>query len=164
MTDLPAPPANPLTFERSIEVRCSPERLFEFHRDTRNAQLVSPGTKFLSVDGSFPLDVGDVFTIRFIQAPLPVPVTWSFLVERMERNRLIVDVALRAPFPYWRHEHMFEPIDDERTRLTDRVTFLPPLGAVGRIGQRMVGRILMDRLFAARHRATKRLMEAGHDL
>jgi len=160
MIRVPPPPVNPLTFERAIAIRCSPARLFEFHRDTRNAQRVSPGTKFLSVDGAFPLNAGDVFTIKFIQLPVPVPVTWQFLVEAIEQDRAIVDVALRAPFPYWRHEHRFEPIDDTHTRLIDRVTFTPPFGPLGRLGNRIVGRAVMSRLFDARQRATKALMES----
>ena len=160
MTRVPPPPVNPLTFERAIAIRCSPARLFEFHRDTRNAQRVSPGTKFLSVHGTFPLNAGDVFTIKFIQLPVPVPVTWQFLVEAIEHDRAIIDVALRSPFRYWRHEHRFEPIDDTHTRLIDRVTFTPPFGPVGTMGNRLVGRTMMARLFDARQRATKALMES----
>ncbi len=161
MIPVPKPPAHPQTFERSVDIRCTPAQLFAFHRDTRNAQKVSPGTKFLSVRGTFPLSAGDVFTIKFIQLPIPIPVTWQFLVEAIEHDRAIVDVALKAPFPYWRHEHRFEPIDADHTRLTDRVTFTPPLGGVGRVGNRIIGRRLMARLFDARHRATKALMESG---
>lgn len=112
------------------------------------------------MDGAFPLNAGDVFTIKFIQLPVPVPVTWQFLVEAIEQDRAIVDVALRAPFPYWRHEHRFEPIDDTHTRLVDRVTFTPPFGPLGRFGNRIVGRAVMSRLFDARQRATKALMES----
>lgn len=161
MHPVPPPPTNPFTFERSTVVSCAAAKLYEFHRDTRNAQKVSRGTKFLAVEGTFPLSAGDVFTIRFIQAPIPAPVTWQFLVETLSQDRAIVDVALRSPFPYWRHEHLFDPIDATTTRLTDRVTFTPPLGVVGRVGTRLFGRRLMSAMFASRQKATKRLMEAG---
>lgn len=159
MQSLPRPPAKTLSFERSIEIDCPVEVLYAFHRDTRNAPKVSPGTRFLSIDGDFPLDDGDVFTIRFVQRPLPMTLTWRFVVEAVVLNRAVIDVALQSPFAYWRHEHRFESLGPRRARLTDRVTYAPPFGPLGRAGAALLGRAMMERLFAERHQRTKVLLE-----
>lgn len=158
MPAIPRQPAKTVVFESTTDVDCPVERLFAFHRDTRNAPKVSPGTRFLSIDGAFPLNDGDVFTIRFVQWPSPFAVTWTFIVEAVVANKAVVDVALKAPFPYWRHEHRFESLGPDRSRLTDRVTFVPPMGPVGRVGYSLIGRHLIRKLFTTRHERTREVL------
>jgi ligand-binding SRPBCC domain-containing protein len=72
-----------------------------------------------------------------------------------------VDVALRSPFSSWRHEHRFEALGRDRSRLTDRVTYTLPGGPVGWIADRVLVRRMLRKAFAQRHRNTKILMERG---
>ena len=147
--------------ERSIEIDVPAERLFRFHLDTRNAPRVSPRSQeFLSIEGRFPLREGDVVEVKVRQAPIPLAQTWRIRVEAVVPNRALVDVALDSPFPEWRHEHRFEPIDRERTRLTDRVTYRLPGGPLGPVIDRLVVRRMLQKTFEARQRNTKTLLEA----
>ena len=65
-------------FERSIEIACPVERLFAFHLDTRNAAAISPPSqRVVRVDGTFPVQAGDVVGLEVRPAllgrALPVP-------------------------------------------------------------------------------------------
>ena len=149
----------PRIIEESIEIDCPVEKLFRFHLDTRNAPRVSPGVEFESIDGRFPLTDGAVVTIVMRQHPIPKRLTWRFKVEAVVPNRAVVDVALQSPFKAWRHEHRFEPLGPERCRLTDRITYVPPFGPIGAMGDRLFVHNRLIRTFVQRQALTKRLME-----
>jgi ligand-binding SRPBCC domain-containing protein len=150
----------PSVLERSIEIAVPVERLFRFHLDTRNAPLISPpDSAILSIDGTFPLRDGSEVTLRVRQRPFPRPMVWRIRIEAVVPGRAIVDVALRSPFAAWRHEHRFEPLGPDRTRMTDRVTYMLPGGPLGRIVDRLLVRRMLERAFAARQANTKTLME-----
>lgn len=150
----------PTVIERSIEIDVPVERLYRFHLDTRNAPRVSPpGTEFDSIEGEFPVRDGSEVTVVMRQKPIPLPVTWRILIEAVVPNRAVIDVALESPFASWRHEHRFEPLGPDRTRMTDRVTYLLPFGPMGEIGNRMLVRRMLEKAFHQRQELTKRLME-----
>ncbi len=155
---IPAPPARRRTLERSIEISCAPERLFRFHRDTRNIPKVQPGVEFLSIDGEFPLEDGHVVSIRFRPRYFPRVLSWRFVVEAVVPETTIIDVTLSSPFPYWRHEHRVERIGEMRSLLIDRVEYVPPLGLLGRLFGGIGDRRLL-RMLDERQAITKTLME-----
>lgn len=156
---LPLPKPKPRVIEESIEIDCPVEKLFRFHRDTRNAPRVSPGVTFESIDGTFPLEDGGIVTIVMRQRPIPFRMTWRFKVEAVVQDRAVIDVALQSPFAEWRHEHRFEPLGFDRCRLTDRITYLPPFGPLGAIGDRMFVNRKLRKTFRQRQILTKRIME-----
>ena len=146
--------------ELSVEIDVPVERLFRFHLDTRNAPLISPPeTRILSVDGTFPATEGSEVRLTVRQWPIPRPQIWRIRIEAVVPNRALVDVALQSPFASWRHEHRFEPLGPDRTRMTDRVTYLLPGGPMGQIADRMLVRKRIEKAFAQRQRNTKTLME-----
>lgn len=147
-------------FERSVEIDAPADALFRFHLDTRNAPLISPdGARFLAVEGDFPVREGSVVTLRVRQRPVPFPQRWRVRIAEIEPDRLVVDVAEKSPFARWRHAHVFEPLGENRTRMTDRIEYALPLGPLGRLADRLVGRRQLAAMFAERHRKTKALFE-----
>ena len=42
-----------------------------------------------------------------------------------------MDIQVKGPFVTWRHEHEFEAMDDQTTRIIDRITYKPPYGFFG---------------------------------
>ena len=64
-----------------------------------------------------------------------------------------------APAPAWRHEHRFESLGPDKSRLTDRITYVPPFGPLGAIGDKLFVNRMLKKTFHQRHILTKRLME-----
>jgi putative PIG3 family NAD(P)H quinone oxidoreductase len=155
---LPTP--KPTVVERSVEIEAPVAQVFRFHADTRNMPRVAPaGTTVLSVDGEFPVREGGIVTMRIRQKPMPLPQEWRVRIEAVVPNRAVVDVALTSPFATWRHEHRFEELSPTRTRMTDRVTYVPPFGPLGAMLDRMMLRKLVTNGFAERQANTKTLLE-----
>jgi len=152
--------AGPSTFESAVEIAAPIEQVFGFHLDTRNARLISPpGTTMVDVAGIFPVRKGSIVTMRLRQRPIPLTSTWRVRIDALEKPTLIVDVAERSPFASWRHEHVFASLGDDRTLMTDRVSYRLPLGPLGRLGNRLVVRRQLARPFAERHRLTRSVLE-----
>ncbi|MEA2711091.1 MAG: hypothetical protein QOF78_3692 [Phycisphaerales bacterium] len=72
-----------------------------------------------------------------------------------------VDVQESGPFKLWRHEHDFERIDAENTRMLDRITYRVPFGPIGWIFDLLFVRRRVNAMFRYRHAQTKRLLERG---
>ena len=80
--------------------------------------------------------VGSVVTMRLRQRPLPVATTWRVRIDALERPTLIVDVAERSPVRLLAaRARVRAPSTDDRTLMTDRVTYRLPLGPLGEFGQ-----------------------------
>jgi ligand-binding SRPBCC domain-containing protein len=148
------------TYSRSVDIDAPVDELYRFHLDTRNAPLISPdAARFVAIDGAFPVEVGARVVLRVKQPPIPVTQTWKIRIAEIEVDQRVVDLAERSPFAYWRHEHRFAPLPGGGTRMTDHVTYALPLGPLGRLADRLVGRGQLEKMFAERQRKTKTLFE-----
>lgn len=147
-------------FERSVDLDAPPAEVYAFHLDTRNAPQISPsGAKFLAIDGTFPVSIGSIITLKVRQSPIPFAQTWVVRVADLVQDRLVVDEAVRSPFAKWRHEHRFEPLPNGGTRMTDHIAYRLPFGPLGALADRIVGRRQLSAMFAERHAKTKALFE-----
>lgn len=143
----------------STEIAAPIDAVFAFHLDPRNAAKISPrGTRVLSVEAPERVHAGDEILLVVRQFPLPMRQRWRVRIERVEAPVAVVDVALSGPFPVWRHEHLFAAAGDGRTLLTDHVTYELPLGALGRIVDRIVIRRMLLRTFHARQARTRAIL------
>lgn len=149
------------TFHAETVIAAPIADVFEFHRDTRNARRIGhPAQRILGVDGTFPLHEGDEVVLRVLVAPIPVPQRWRVRIATLVEPTLLVDETLDGPFRSFVHEHRFEDLGEGRTRLVDHVEYALPLGALGRLADRLVVSRLMRSTFAHRQRRTRELLEA----
>lgn len=140
------------THTASVDLAAPPDVVYAFHRDTRNAPLISPaGARFLDIRGTFPVEVGTIVHLRVRQAPVPFAQAWRIRIAALERDQLVVDVAERSPFAAWRHEHRFAPLPNGGTRMTDHVEYRLPFGLLGRLAGLLAVDRMIENMFAERH-------------
>ena len=149
-------------FEASFIVRAPLSEVWAFHDDPVGLTKIMP----------FPLKV----ILRQVDRPVqpgsrvlmtwwfgPIPVRWNITVRERVPQRYFVDVqpAGEGPFARWQHTHAFEPVP-EGTRVIDQIEYEFPLGALGRLADRVVGRLIFKLMFAPRAGATRRALEKDH--
>jgi ligand-binding SRPBCC domain-containing protein len=137
------------TLERAQVIPVPPEVAFGFFEDPHNLRLITPDWldfRISSIRGT-PLDVGTTISYRIRW--LGVPIRWVSRIDEFERNRRFVDVQIRGPYHYWRHEHRFEERNGQ-TLMRDTVRYELPLGVLGRIAHRMVVRRQLRDIFEYR--------------
>ena len=144
-------------FEKQLIVECSIERLYGFHTDLRNLLKLTPdGTSVSLLDTLVEPKEGSEFRLRVVKNFLPM--VWRIKIQTMQKPHLLVDVALRSPFSFWRHTHRFESLGDGRSLLTDSVEYRLPFGLFGRVFDFLV-QYELNKLFTHRHSVTKEILE-----
>lgn len=153
--------AEPTVIARSIEIGVSASVLYEFHRDARNAPLISPpGTRFLRIDGEFPLELGGEVHLQVVTPPVPFAQKWHIRIAELVPDRLVVDEAISSPFRTWRHEHRFDPLGPDRALLTDHVVYTAKGGPLGALVDRLAVKTRIEQSFDVHQRLTRERLEA----
>lgn len=142
------------TFVRQVIVHAPVEVVFGFHeRDDALPLLSPPFPPVRVVQRTGGIDRGARVELR-----LGGLVRWVAVHTAFERNRLFVDEQVEGPFRQWVHRHEFEALGSD-TRLTDRITYTVPGGAlVNHIAAGLMTPGLWQ-MFRHRHRVTKQWCE-----
>lgn len=140
-------------FTLSSPVPATPEELFRFHENPHNLRRISPpGLRILEIQAAAAAKPGGEFTVRVRQGPLTL--RWKGRWETVAAPGLLVDAGLECPFALWRHHHIFAPHPDGAL-LTDRVEFRLPWNLGGPLADFVCRLVILPRMFAARHAATR---------
>lgn len=141
------------TFVRSVVVHAPVRIVFGFHEREDALPLLSP---------PFP-PVRVVRRTGGIEAGAQVelrvgPIRWVALHTAYEQDRVFVDEQVEGPFASWVHRHEFEDLG-RRTRLTDRVEYRLPGGAIVNAAGRWFVDLGLAQMFRHRHAVTRRWCE-----
>jgi ligand-binding SRPBCC domain-containing protein len=142
-------------FVKSVVIDAPVDTVFAFHeRDDALALLSPPFPPVRVVSRRGGIAAGARVDLRI------GPVRWLALHTTYECNRLFIDEQIEGPFASWVHRHEFEDLGG-RTRLTDRVAFTLPGGAiVNTLFGWLVAWSLLP-MFVQRHRVTRRMCESA---
>lgn len=142
-------------FEKTTPMPCDAASLYDWHgRMGAFARLAPPWKSMRLRSGKGSIDVGAETTIETRVAG--VPLTWKARIESNIPGRSFVDEQISGPFASWKHQHVFDGVDEASSVLRDRVEYRLPGGRLGSLlGGRYVRREL-ERLFTYRHRVTGR--------
>lgn len=149
------------TLEFTTLLNASQDAVWKFHDSPEALRRITPPTTRVRLPSPMPtMAVGVRFTLVVSQPPIYLPLPWETIITEYDAPRGFVDTQGRGPFAVWRHEHRFEALSAEQTRLIDVVTYEPPFGPLGVLADRWFIRRQLTALFAYRHSVTKQLLEA----
>ena len=153
----------PHVYEHATNLKTPAREVFDFHLQPKNiARVNPPWIKVLSLDGPEKLTPATVLRLKV--STFGVPQLWEVRVVAVEdfsgtpAKAFLLDEAVQGPFPFWRHLHEFWQAPDGTTGLVDRVEFLPPGGAAGIVLVPGI-KLMLKKMFEARHAATRRIFE-----
>ncbi|MGX9080391.1 hypothetical protein ACWTQY_31520, partial [Klebsiella pneumoniae] len=75
------------------------------------------------------LDAGSVLEFCMRRYGMKIEVQLE-VVELIDQQRIFLQQT-KGPFQRWFHEYSFMSVDDNRTKLTERIFFEPPSGFLG---------------------------------
>ena len=121
---------------------------FAFFSRAENLGLITPAAmQFTLTRAAQPITEGAQMEYRMRVGPATI--RWRSRITVWEPGRRFVDVQEVGPYRVWWHEHAFRA-DGPRTVMEDRVLYAPPLGALGRIANRMFVAPALTRIFQYR--------------
>lgn len=146
-------------FVYKSEIECPVSALFAWHLRERAFERLTPPWLDVHVKGMPKLLKAGLrmdLTIR----KYGVPVNCRFEITELETDKKFVDTQVKGPFAFWRHEHKFHSLLDDRSLMDDEIQFTLPLGFAfdGFLGPFMESD--MRRLFRYRHEVLKQDLAA----
>lgn len=142
-------------FQRSVTLDTPIEDVFAFHANPANITAISPRWQPAEIlRGGSPAHAGGEFAFRVRFFGL-IPVVWKGRWREVASPGLLCDEASSWLLPRWEHRHEFRALGPNRTEMTDLVTYALPLGALGRLLERTVMKIVFAGMFKDRHRRTR---------
>lgn len=104
---------------------------------------------------------GDVVTWRAAHFGLPMELTVE--IAEMEGPEYFQDRQVDGPFAEMVHDHYFERLSTDRTRMTDEFQFSSPVGILGTIVDTVVLQRYMRNLLESRNQELKSIAECRTD-
>lgn len=146
-----------LKFTKSVIIKTDINKLFEFHRDTNNLNLISP--KFIKSEINY---ITDIPLIKGSEISLKVKMfvlynEWIVKISECNPPYLIKDLQVKGLFKHWHHSHKFEETK-QGIKMTDEIEFLPPFGFMGYLALPFIY-FSLYLMFNYRHKKTKELFE-----
>merc|ERR1711941_1661 len=130
-----------------------------FHIDVSNLKKITPpGTKVELLNKDFTPFEGGILNIKTIKNFIPT--TWQVKIEKLQKPDILVDIALKSPFKYWEHSHVFTQKGNV-CELKDIIKYELPFGKVGELFDFFIQNEL-KKMFEFRHQVTKEILASNH--
>jgi len=127
------------------------DEVFNFFEKPDNLEKITPSSVGFTILTPRPItmQVGTVldYTIRL----LGLPVRWTTLISVYNPPHSFVDVALRGPYSFWHHTHIFRE-SDQGTIMSDEVRYSLPFGIFGRLAHFLWVKRQLEHIFDYRER------------
>ncbi|AXH15322.1 SRPBCC family protein [Malaciobacter mytili] len=144
------------TFTKETYINTTLEELFAFHMDTNNLLKITPSNiKATLLTKNIQPKEGQVISLKTTKNFLSF--LWIIRIKKIEYPKLFIDEALKSPFKFWEHQHIFEKRGN-KVLLKDVVRYELPFGFIGRIFSSFIQSDL-EKMFDFRHKVTKNILE-----
>lgn len=154
---LPDAPAGATIYEKRSVMNTTLDAMQTFHADPKALNRLTPPPIFMQLhrDDRVSNTEGELeFTLWFG----PVPIRWVARHEPGPTPNSFADRMLSGPVAYWRHEHIFEPVEGG-VALIDRLTIGHRPGLQGLLTRLAFDGINLRILFFYRHLRTRIAVE-----
>jgi hypothetical protein len=88
-----------------------------------------------------------------------LPIRWTTEISQWNPPYGFVDRELRGPYALWNHEHRFAS-QEKGTKMNDRVTYVLPLGILGKWTHSIAVKRDVEKVFDFRAHAMQRFFPA----
>ena len=145
------------TIIKSTLINCNLDDLFDFHLDSNNITKITPSnTKVELLNEDTKTYEGKIVKIKTTK--LFISTYWEVEIQKLQKPDILVDVALKSPFKYWKHQHIFSQKDNNICELKDVIEYELPFGLLGKLVEPLIGKDI-ENMFDYRHIKTKEILE-----
>ncbi|MEO1163486.1 MAG: hypothetical protein AAFV98_06885 [Chloroflexota bacterium] len=157
MSAVQVAPTNAKVYEKSTVMETTLDRMMAFHEASEALRQLTPPPIFMQLkeDNRTSIKDGD---LKFTLWMGPIPIDWHVEHQKGPIESSFADMMLSGPMAYWRHEHIFEEVEDG-VKLTDRLTIAHKDGWQGLLTRLMFDGIPLRILFFFRHWRTRLAVE-----
>ena len=127
------------TFNRTQIVHMPMGDCWAFFSNPCNLSKITPPSLRLTLQSQLPAQIHQGLFIRYTVSPLwKIPMTWVTEITEVQEPHYFVDEQRIGPYRLWHHEHFFRSLNAKETEVRDLVHYVPPLGPLGAILNRLL--------------------------
>jgi ligand-binding SRPBCC domain-containing protein len=147
------------TLQRKLVIPTTRGEAWEFFSDPRNLSKITPAELgFRTVTPGLPAHVYPGLMIEHRVSPMfGVPISWLTEITQVREGEFFVDEQRVGPYAIWHHEHHFRDAPGGGVEMEDRITYALPWGWIGNFVHPLVVRPQLERIFAHREQAVRRI-------
>lgn len=99
------------------------EEVFSFFSKAENLQVLTPSFLAFEILSEAPIEMNTGTLIDYRIKLNGLPMKWTTHIKLWSPPFRFVDEQLKGPYLRWEHEHRFETIDSNHTRMFDTVEY-----------------------------------------
>jgi len=140
--------------EREQYLPLALEDAFEFFRDPRNLERITPPWMSFRFAGEVPDEIEQGTRLDYRIRLFGVPMKWRSQIALWDPPYDFVDQQEQGPYAYWHHLHALDPVGDG-VLMRDRVRYRVPLAPLSKPVHALFVRPTLERIFNYRYRAVR---------
>ncbi len=133
------------------------DQVFPFFAAAENLERITPPELRFRIVSPTPVEMRRGALIDYRLRLNGLPFGWRTEITEWDPPRSFTDTQLRGPYHTWIHRHVFEALDDRRTRMTDEVRYRLPMWPLGELALPIVRRQVRA-IFTHRNRIIRELL------
>lgn len=149
----------PYPLRREQIVKRPIEEVFAFFEKPLNLARITPDSVGFEILTPPPIVMKAGLVLDYTIKVFGMRVHWTTIITEYEPPHRFTDVQLKGPYEFWHHTHSFEAIADG-TLMTDDVSYLIPLGPLGRIVHSVAVKRQLKRIFDYRTAAIEKIFSS----
>ena len=102
------------------------EEVFAFFSTAENLHLVTPENLPFKRHTPSPILMKKGTLIDYTVKVMGIPIAWRTEITIWEPPFRFADAQVKGPYHTWIHEHIFESLGPDKTKMTDSLQFLSP--------------------------------------
>jgi ligand-binding SRPBCC domain-containing protein len=120
-------------FKKKIILKAEIDQVWDFFSSPDNLKKITPPHMGFQIvtGGEGKMYPGQMISYK-VKPVAGIPLTWVTEITHVESKKYFVDEQRFGPYSMWHHEHHFKIVDDG-IEMTDIVSYVLPLGLLGRI-------------------------------
>jgi ligand-binding SRPBCC domain-containing protein len=136
--------------KRTQFIKADIQTCWEFFSSPKNLKLITPPYMGFEVKVDLPEKMYEGLMIEYTVKPLlGIPMSWITEIKTVKENEFFVDEQRKGPYSIWHHEHHFKQVEGG-VEMTDIVSYVIPLGILGKIAHPIIVRRKLEEIFAYR--------------
>ena len=137
-------------FIRKQFVKTDLQTCWDFFSSPANLKRITPSYMGFDVKTEVPAQMYEGLIIAYKVKPvLGIPVEWVTEITHVKDKSFFVDEQRKGPYTMWHHEHHFKEVEGG-VEMTDIVSYIIPLGIIGKIVHPFLEKPKLEEIFAYR--------------
>ena len=123
---------------------------WDFFSRPENLKKITPEYMGFDIKVELPEKMYEGQMIEYTVRPLfGIPMSWITDIKTVKENEFFVDEQRKGPYTIWHHEHHFKEVEGG-VEMTDIVTYVVPLGILGKIAHPIIVKGKLEEIFKHR--------------